>query len=108
MTMDRVDHNPHLSFLSLSHITWTFIFNYLSRILGNRAFNIWTKRYLIQGSKETTTCNFENNRAQGLVWRIGNMTTISGKGKQCYEIVLTALNKAKRKPVGMADHQFIQ
>ena len=34
--------------------------------------------YLIQGSKETTACNFEKNRAQGLFWKIGNIVTISG------------------------------
>ena len=34
MTKDRVDHKTHLSILSLSHISGTFIFNYLTRILG--------------------------------------------------------------------------
>ena len=51
ITEDRTDHEPHLSLLSLSHISWTFIFNFqnddLPRILGNRAlfgqnvFNSW-------------------------------------------------------------------
>ena len=40
MTKDRVDHKPHLPLLSLSHISWTFIFNFqnddLPLILGNR------------------------------------------------------------------------
>ena len=63
------------------------------------------KRYLIQGSKKPTACNFEKNRAQLLFWRIGNI--ISGQGKQCFEIVLTALSKTKRKPVGTAVHQLI-
>ena len=38
MTKDRVDHKTHLSLLSLSHISGTFIFNFrnddLPRILG--------------------------------------------------------------------------
>ena len=71
-------------------------------------FGIRTKPYLIQGSKETVTCNFEKNRDQGLFWRTWNITTISGYGKQCYETVLTALSKIKHKPVGTADHQLIQ
>ena len=41
MIKDRVDHKPHLSLLSLSYISWTFIFNFrnddLPRNLGNRA-----------------------------------------------------------------------
>ena len=41
ITKDRVDHKPHLSLHSLSHTSWTFIFNFrnddLPRILGNRA-----------------------------------------------------------------------
>ena len=53
-------------------------------------------------------CKFEKNRAQGLFWRIGTITTISGYGKQCYVTLLTALSKTKRKPVGTAQHQFIQ
>ena len=51
---------------------------------------------------------FEKNRVQELFWRTGNITTISGYGKQCYETILTALIKTKRKPVGTADHQLIR
>ena len=112
MTEYRADHEPHLSRLSLSHISWTFIFNFRNddpRILGNGTlFHYSDKTYLIQGSKETTACNFEKNRAQGLFGRIGNITTISGLGKQCYETVLTTLSKTERKPVGTSDHQLIQ
>ena len=95
MTKDRDDHKPHLSLLSLSHISWTFTFKFRNDDLLRVLFN-------------SRACNFEKNRAQGLFWRKGNITTISGKGKQCYEIVLTALSKTKRKPVGTADHQLIQ
>ena len=39
MTKDRVDHKPHMSLFSVSHISGTFIFNFriddLRRILGN-------------------------------------------------------------------------
>ena len=61
MTEYRVDHEPHLSLLSVLHISWTFIFNVrnvdLPRILGKDIF---------QGRKETTAYHFEKNRAQGL------------------------------------------
>ena len=64
MTKDRVDYKPHLSLFSLSHISGTFIFNFrnedLPRILGKGI--IRTRRYLIQGSKETTACNFEKKK----------------------------------------------
>ena len=43
MTTDRVDYTPHLSLLSLSHISWTFIFNFRNddfpRKLGNRHYS---------------------------------------------------------------------
>ena len=106
MTKDRVDYKPHLLLLSLSHISGTFIFKPPTNF-GKQGI-IRTKRHLNQGSKETTACNFEKNRARGLFWRIGNKTTISEYGKQCCETVLTALSKIKRKPVGTADHKLIQ
>ena len=71
--------------MNINHICHFFHFGTLAGPLSStfemmfgKQGIIRTKRYLIRGSKETTACNVEKNRAQGLFLRIGNIKTISG------------------------------